>query len=155
MHKEPKCDRISCKGQHVRTNSFLSIQQELSSLVCSPHRNLAFTRIRSLTSFCGRINHPFIVPAHAHYPHYCNTITRPLRNRRPFLDPAFECYTTAQYIAILGVALSCKKRNRSHTQTHDQNNTTQHTTRTRPQTTTRVNPNLVLRPIHACEPPRG
>jgi len=31
---------------------------------------------------------------------------------------------------------ACKKRNRSHTQTHDKNNTTQHTTRTPP----RVNP---------------
>ena len=23
---------------------------------------------------CTRINHPFITPAHSHYPHYCNTI---------------------------------------------------------------------------------
>jgi len=35
----------------------------------------------SFTSYlCARINHPFITPAHTHYPHYCNTIARLLRN---------------------------------------------------------------------------
>ena len=29
---------------------------------------------------CARVNHPFITPACLHYPHYCNTIARLLRN---------------------------------------------------------------------------
>ena len=40
-----------------------------------------------------RIIHPFITPAHLHYPHYCNTIARHLRNVCPPPDPAFIRHT--------------------------------------------------------------
>jgi len=33
-----------------------------------------------LVFVCARANHPFITPAHLHYPHYCNTIARRLRD---------------------------------------------------------------------------
>jgi len=36
--------------------------------------------ILSLVFVCARINHPFITPAHSHYPHYFNTIARLLRH---------------------------------------------------------------------------
>ena len=36
--------------------------------------------IISLVFVCARINHPFITPAHLHYPHYCNAYTRLLCN---------------------------------------------------------------------------
>ena len=36
----------------------------------------------SLVFVCARIKYPFLTPAHLHYPHYCNTITRRLRNIR-------------------------------------------------------------------------
>jgi len=42
---------------------------------------------------CARINHPFITPAHPHYPHYCNTIARRLRHIYPPPDPPFICHT--------------------------------------------------------------
>ena len=42
---------------------------------------------------CARINHPFIYPAHSHYPHYCNTIARLLRHVYPPPDPPFICHT--------------------------------------------------------------
>jgi len=41
----------------------------------------------SLVFLCARINHPFIT--HLHYPHYCNTIARRLRN----IDPPVVCHT--------------------------------------------------------------
>jgi len=49
--------------------------------------------IRSLVFVCARVNHPFITPAHLHYPHYCNTIARLVRNTRPPPDPLWLCHT--------------------------------------------------------------
>ena len=40
-----------------------------------------------LVFVCAGVNHPFITPAHLHYPHYCNTIARLVRNTRPPPDP--------------------------------------------------------------------
>ena len=42
---------------------------------------------------CARINYPFITPAHSHYPHYCNTMVRLLRNTLPPPDPLLICHT--------------------------------------------------------------
>jgi len=47
--------------------------------------------ILSLVCVCARINHPFIIPAHSHYPHCCNTIARLLRN--VWHGPPFICHT--------------------------------------------------------------
>ena len=41
----------------------------------------------------ARINHPFITPAQCHYPHYCNTIARLVRNVWPPPDPLLTCHT--------------------------------------------------------------
>jgi len=46
-----------------------------------------------LRCFCARFNHPFIAPSHLHYPHYSNTVVRPLRNIRRPTDPSFVCHT--------------------------------------------------------------
>jgi len=46
-----------------------------------------------LLVMCSRINHPCIAPSHLHCPHYCNTITRLLRNIRRPARPPFVCRT--------------------------------------------------------------
>jgi len=41
----------------------------------------AYTKILFHVFVCVQIiNHPFLTPAHSHYPHYCNTVARLLRN---------------------------------------------------------------------------
>jgi len=47
----------------------------------------------SLRSLCARISHPFILPAHLHCPHDCDTIARLLRNTRPPSDLPCVCHT--------------------------------------------------------------
>jgi len=57
-----------------------------------------------LRGVCARINHPFIAPSHLHRPHYCNTITLLLRNRR---RPPTALWN-AIYYTILVMTISCK-----------------------------------------------
>jgi len=47
----------------------------------------------SLVFVRARIKHPFITPAHLHYPHYCNTYARFLCNIWPPPDPPCWCHT--------------------------------------------------------------
>jgi len=58
-------------------------------------RALPIQDIRSLVFVCARINHPFITPAHLHYPHYCNTTARLLRNLRCTASPTGWCRSGA------------------------------------------------------------
>ena len=64
------------------------------------HKNVADGWALSFTRYCFTSEvfvHESILlslaPSHLHYPHYCNTIARPLRNIRPATDPPFVCHT--------------------------------------------------------------
>jgi len=99
--------------------------------------------IRLLQSLYARASRPFPAPPHLCCPQYCNTIARRLRNIRSPPPPPPLSY--AIHHTQLVVAISSKgqcgmrgaknrlrysifnlfglsKRNRAHTQTHDQNN---------------------------------
>ena len=62
-----------------------------------PHahsRHWPIQDMRLLVCVCARINHPLDAPAHSHYPHYCNTSARLLRNVWHPPDPPFLCHTS-------------------------------------------------------------
>jgi len=91
---------ITAIGQHTSASIFFFFLVKLgpTHLVglaparygwAPPTRAWTLQDILSLVFVWARINHPFITPAHLHYPHYCNTIARLLRNTWPPPDSPF------------------------------------------------------------------
>jgi len=87
----PVLDSLHIQGYCFHQTGWLYKEYRLL-LFFAPHiQHAGLGLTLSLQSFSVGVHHPCIPPPHLQSLPFCNTIARPLGNKRPLTDPPFVC----------------------------------------------------------------